>query len=289
MAIRTVNHIPFHKRPKPAYLIWIRDDSRTGPDVKTLENYDGYRHLHTWQNGMCAMCGRDGDRLVLDHCHETGLARGFLCSPCNLKESKSFDVAEWNIYRKFPPAVLLGLKFYYNDFGQAPYPAEHLFTREQVDSGIEKWENAACYELVKLFCNYRANLDWVNLSDMRLLVRKSLAHVRDVSGVEVLSENEKAHHDIASAMERILNPQKIEEAEEVLDKSISAEEKFIRTDRYFNIDEYDRDVLDKLTLALIDATGIKIEPQDMLEALVVSQTAILPIPENWTPSKNKKK
>jgi hypothetical protein len=277
MAIRTVNHIPFHKRPKPAYLVWIRDDSRTGEEVKTLENYDGYRHLHTWQNGMCAMCGRDGDRLVLDHCHETGLARGFLCSPCNIKESKSFDVIEWDIYRKFPPAVVLGLKFYYNDFGQAPYPVQHTFSKEQVDAGIEEWENSTCYELVKLFCNYRANLDWVNLSDMRLLVRKSLAHVRDVSGVEVLSENEKAHGDTVLTMEKILNPKKVEEIEEVVDKSISTEESSARNDRYFSIDEEDRDMVDTLALAISNAVGKPINSQDVLEALAQSGISIYPV------------
>ena len=277
MAIRTVNHIPFHKRPKPAYLVWIRDDSRSGGDVKTLENYDGYRHLHTWQNGMCAMCGRDGDKLVLDHCHETGLARGFLCSPCNIKESKSFEVVEWDIYRKFPPAVLLGLKFYYNDFGQAPYPVKHTFSKEQVDAGIEKWENATCYELIKLFCNYRANLDWVNLSDMRLLVYKSLAHVREVSGVEVLSENEKAHSDMAAAIEKRLNPEKVEEVEEVVDKSISTEENSARNDRYFLIDEEDRDMVDTLALAISNAVGNSINSQDVLEALAQSGISIYPV------------
>ena len=276
MAIRTVNHIPFHKRPKPAYLVWIRDDSRTGEEVKTLENYDGYRHLHTWQNGMCAMCGRDGDRLVLDHCHETGLARGFLCSPCNIKESKSFDVIEWDIYRKFPPAVVLGLKFYYNDFGQSPYPVKNLFNREQIELGIEGWEDATCYELVKLFCNYRANLDWVNLSDMRLLIRKSLSHVRDVSGVEVLSENEKAHQDMASAKERILNPEKFKEVEEVVDKSIPSEEISARADRYFSINEEDRDMVDILALAISKAVGTSVNSQDLLEALAQSGISIYP-------------
>lgn len=276
MAIRTVNHIPFHKRPKPAYLIWIRDDSRTSNEAKTLENYDGYRHLHTWQNGMCAMCGRDGDKLVLDHCHETGLARGFLCSPCNIKESKSFEVIEWDIYRKFPPAVLLGLKFYYNDFGQAPYPVKHTFSKEQVDAGIEKWENATCYELIKLFCNYRANLDWVNLSDMRLLVYKSLAHVREVSGVEVLSENEKAHSDSVLAIEKLLNPEKVEEAKEPEDRFLSKQEVSARADRYFLIDEEDRDMVDNLALAISNAVGSSVNSQDVLEALAQSGISIYP-------------
>ena len=280
MAIRTVNHIPFHKRPRPAYLIWIRDDSRTSNEAKTLENYDGYRHLHTWQNSMCAMCGRDGEKLVLDHCHETGLARGFLCSPCNIKESKSFGAIEWEIYRKFPPAVLLGLKFYYNDFGQSPYPVKNTFSKEQVDAGIEKWEDATCYELVKLFCNYEANLEWVNLSDMRLLIRKSLAHVRDVSGVEVLSENEKATGDRVLAIEKLLNPEKVEEVEEVVDKSISTEENSARNDRYFLIDEEDRDMVDNLALAISNAVGNSVNSQDVLEALAQSGISIYPTQES---------
>jgi hypothetical protein len=225
---------------------------------------------------MCAMCGRDGEKLVLDHCHETGLARGFLCSPCNIKESKSFDAIEWEIYRKFPPAVLLGLKFYYNDFGQSPYPAEHLFEKEQIELGIEGWEDATCYELVKLFCNYEANLDWVNLSDMRLLIRKSLAHVRDVSGVEVLSENEKATGDRVLAIEKLLNPEKVEEVEEVVDKSISTEENSARNDRYFSIDEEDRDMVDNLALAISNAVGNSVNSQDVLEALAQSGISIYP-------------
>jgi hypothetical protein len=186
-------------------------------------------------------------------------------------------VIEWDIYRKFPPAVVLGLKFYYNDFGQAPYPVQHTFSKEQVDAGIEEWENSTCYELVKLFCNYRANLDWVNLSDMRLLVRKSLAHVRDVSGVEVLSENEKAHGDAVLTMEKILNPKKVEEIEEVVDKSISTEESSARNDRYFSIDEEDRDMVDTLALAISNAVGKPINSQDVLEALAQSGISIYPV------------
>ena len=284
MAIRTVNHIPFHKRPKPAYLIWIRDDSRTSNEAKTLEDYDGYRHLHTWQNKMCAMCGRDGEKLVLDHCHETGLARGFLCSPCNIKESKSFGAIEWEIYRKFPPAVLLGLKFYYNDFGQSPYPAQHLIEKEDIELGIESWEDETCHELIKLFCNYSANLHWVNLSDMRLLIRKSFAHVREVSGVEVLSENKKGRLAAAGAKNRYLNLAKVEEVKEVkevVDKSISTEENSARTDRYFSIAEEDRDMIDNLALAMSKATGASINPQDVLEAMSQAEISVYPTSGKW--------
>lgn len=39
------------------------------------------------QGGGCALCRRtpaeNGKRLAVDHCHDTGLVRGLLCSPCN--------------------------------------------------------------------------------------------------------------------------------------------------------------------------------------------------------------
>jgi hypothetical protein len=186
MVLRDPNHIPFHKRPKPAYLLWIRPEERSSPEMKTLLDYDGYRLLHTWHSGRCAMCGRDREKPVLDHCHETGLARGFLCSSCNTKEANHPHSIEWEIYRKFPPASLLGVKFYYNDFGQSPYPVEHVYEREKVDVGVENWSDSECFELIKLFCNYKASLNWINSSELRTVIRKSIAHVMEVS-----SNNEK--------------------------------------------------------------------------------------------------
>jgi ACT domain-containing protein len=104
-----------------------------------------------------------------------------------------------------------------------------------------------------------------------------LAHVRDVSGVEVLSENEKAHGDTVLTMEKILNPKKVEEIEEVVDKSISTEESSARNDRYFSIDEEDRDMVDTLALAISNAVGKPINSQDVLEALAQSGISIYPV------------
>lgn len=54
------------------------------------------------ENGnTCESCGKPGSfekRVVLDHCHETGEFRGFLCSPCNFVAGHSFD--DPNILRK---------------------------------------------------------------------------------------------------------------------------------------------------------------------------------------------
>jgi hypothetical protein len=47
---------------------------------------EDYEHLLASQHGACAICGyesRDGKRLRVDHCHETGQIRGLLCSTCN--------------------------------------------------------------------------------------------------------------------------------------------------------------------------------------------------------------
>jgi len=49
----------------------------------TVEDYD---LLFQSQNGRCAICARPPffDKLVVDHCHETGKIRGLLCSLCNI-------------------------------------------------------------------------------------------------------------------------------------------------------------------------------------------------------------
>jgi hypothetical protein len=47
----------------------------------TVERYD---EMMRDANGLCTICReRPTDRLVLDHCHSTTVARGILCTQCN--------------------------------------------------------------------------------------------------------------------------------------------------------------------------------------------------------------
>ena len=37
------------------------------------------------QGGVCALCGEEPQRPVVDHNHETGAVRGVICQRCNIK------------------------------------------------------------------------------------------------------------------------------------------------------------------------------------------------------------
>lgn len=46
-----------------------------------------YQTLLATQEGVCALCGKphsDEQKLVVDHCHDTGRIRGLLCRSCNV-------------------------------------------------------------------------------------------------------------------------------------------------------------------------------------------------------------
>ena len=49
---------------------------------------DDYDKMYSEQEGKCRLCGetypnRGKDRLVVDHCHNTGQVRKLLCNACN--------------------------------------------------------------------------------------------------------------------------------------------------------------------------------------------------------------
>jgi hypothetical protein len=56
-------------------------------DKKRARNYgltlEDYRALVARQGNACAICGKSGLRLCIDHCHATGKVRGLLCNRCN--------------------------------------------------------------------------------------------------------------------------------------------------------------------------------------------------------------
>ncbi|MGW6709685.1 endonuclease domain-containing protein [Streptomyces sp. NPDC054956] len=116
------------------------------PDHAAKLGSDQLTAMFAWQQGRCAICGQRGQRggtrsdsLVLDHDHEDGWARGFLCHPCNKRESlpRPGDGRFAN-YRRRPPAVMLGISLRYSEAVQlrvptprrrtAPSPIESLRT-----------------------------------------------------------------------------------------------------------------------------------------------------------------
>lgn len=90
--------------------------------LKTLFNItpEEYDQIDYYQSGVCAICHQPpkvgGNRLAVDHDHETGLIRGLLCWRCNKLLGYIEEVAKkigWPIvvvqrivaYLETPPAV----------------------------------------------------------------------------------------------------------------------------------------------------------------------------------------
>ena len=46
------------------------------------------------QNGVCAVCGQEPDKLHIDHNHDTGKVRGLLCGNCNRALGLMYDDVE---------------------------------------------------------------------------------------------------------------------------------------------------------------------------------------------------
>lgn len=68
--------------------------------------------LRAWQAEACAICSGVHSRLLVDHCHRTGLIRGLLCTSCNTAEAFS-GAAVFVAYRFRPPAVMLQVEEQY--------------------------------------------------------------------------------------------------------------------------------------------------------------------------------
>lgn len=78
-----------YKLKKRTYYINIGKKQKK---IKNIESYgittDIYNLMFANQKGCCAIClvhqSEFRKDLAIDHCHETGIVRGLLCSPCNL-------------------------------------------------------------------------------------------------------------------------------------------------------------------------------------------------------------
>lgn len=165
--------ISFPIKVEPAYLTWDRPRGRTGYNVDALLDEEGYDFLLNWQNDRCAMCSSDKHSLVLDHCHESGLVRGLLCSSCNTTEPRSPRI-EWDIYRQFPPCVLLNVRFFYNDFGSSPYPVPSHFTKEEVIESVDNWSEDFCRSIYQDYDYCRVYLNWLTSYERRIFLRKAV-------------------------------------------------------------------------------------------------------------------
>lgn len=99
----------FRDLPPDVYQDVLRGFEATGGVGEAL--------LSMWQDGRCAICGRtEGPALVLDHDHQTGLARGWLCRSCNTREGQDGEAASvFGQYRERPPVAILGVGFRYLD------------------------------------------------------------------------------------------------------------------------------------------------------------------------------
>lgn len=71
--------------------------------------------LSRWHAGRCAICGRPGSD-VDDHCHRSGLRRGYLCHGCNTQEGL-YQTERFRLYRLRPPAVIIGVTSQYVGYG----------------------------------------------------------------------------------------------------------------------------------------------------------------------------
>ena len=67
------------QKNKDKYRNWSWKDR--GIDM-TVERYE---QMLENQQHRCYICGIEGEKLFVDHCHETGKTRALLCHKCNVK------------------------------------------------------------------------------------------------------------------------------------------------------------------------------------------------------------
>ena len=85
---RTIDVFPLHKKTRDGLDSWCRACRST----KRSETRRGkYRHMISDEalqsllntQRVCVICGKDGPKLSVDHCHTKNIVRGMLCMNCN--------------------------------------------------------------------------------------------------------------------------------------------------------------------------------------------------------------
>ena len=160
------------ERPQPSYLQWQQNTERWDKNTLVLEGSEGLHELHEWQEGRCAMCGHERGKILMDHCHESGLIRGLLCHSCNLNESGNYDV-RWQIYRKFPPTMLLNVRVFYNDFSSWG-PKECVFSKEGVNTPWWESDGELSYRVLGDFLNHEISLSWMEKKQFSKLIKTAM-------------------------------------------------------------------------------------------------------------------
>ena len=99
------------------HYVW---DDRKAKNGHLLRKYsitvEDYEKMQDKQNGVCAICGQKETReyngkiidLAVDHCHDTGMVRGLLCSACNIALGRFQD----------SPTILASALNYLNSYNQ---------------------------------------------------------------------------------------------------------------------------------------------------------------------------
>ena len=73
---------------KKQYVILLKQILKgIGLENEDLADRNSFEELLEFQNGGCAICNKPIDslrrRMNIDHCHDTNVVRGLLCSGCN--------------------------------------------------------------------------------------------------------------------------------------------------------------------------------------------------------------
>lgn len=112
---------------------YVPDADYSIPACMTWDLPEPGTPFENWQAGRCAGCGIEGEPLVRDHDHATGLERGLLCRSCNLLEGVN-PSPRWVRWRSgWNPATLLGIEEVYEGWETTAYRRWLQATEPTVD------------------------------------------------------------------------------------------------------------------------------------------------------------